>query len=262
MGCKYSVNGRDSLSLDKIMRFYYESKAPLVKSSIYSSEQDSVMSTIYTQAARKNEILELGGIALSTFISQQNEQLLKDLGLSKTRFAPAYEEESRILRHIKDKLIASGTPANVLEESTLSDIKLNSQYTEAIEYEKEILEIIEAEKKTNKLINSIKEAIELVVSQKGEANAANRLLAKAVEHAVEDKLIDEHQSKELEEKLQLILKSILNTIYNNGDPIVNVILTAENSPYKITSKLDIITVTGDGIANIYSIDSSKREFEH
>jgi hypothetical protein len=57
------------------------------------------------------------------------------------------------------------------------------------------------------------------------------------------------------------VKEISQTVYNNGRPIGDVVLTTDGALFDITGKIDIITITDDGVANIYSIKSSKRDFD-
>jgi hypothetical protein len=160
MGCTYNVKGSDSLSLSGIVQLYYKSKNALVASNIYSTDtKNSVESIIFEQVNKKDEILKLNRIALTDFIGKQNDTLLKKIGLSNMRFAPEYDEAKRILQYVKDKLKDAGNSKESLEELDLKDIKNNPNFSEATEYEKEIISVIEAENKTNKLIGAIKTAI-------------------------------------------------------------------------------------------------------
>lgn len=263
MACTYNVNG-DSLSLEKLVRAYYESKAPLTRSSIYSSVQDSAVKTILDQVKRKDEILALNNTPLTTFISQENKSLMNRLGIKDaTRLAPEYDKVNRVLKFVKDKLVESGQTLESLSDKSLDELKID--FSEVVEYEKEIETTIEAEDKTNKLIRGLKYALEIAVLDGKDLERAKNILIKTVDEALTEGLIVETDRQKLFDKLLTITSSILDTIYNQGRPIVDLVLEsseAQGGMFNITGHIDIITISEEGVPHIYSIRSSKRDFEH
>lgn len=276
MKCVYTYGQKDSLTLDKLVEIYYKSGALLTNKKIFSTEEivNSTYSKIIEQVKLKDEILkssettldENGNvvssnkIALTAFISQENEALNSALRRSSIRFSPEYREPERILKFVKDKLIDAGEDVSKIKN--LSELQDKPGYEG---YLNEITTTIEAEKKSNILMSGLKSAIFRVLKDIDFITNVERELRKylepAVDRAITDNLLSEVDKNSMINKLIIGAQDIVSQVSRYGKPIVDVILnTEEDNPQQIIGHIDIITIDNDGNAHIFSIRSSKRTY--
>lgn len=267
MACTYSVNGKESLTLERLALEYYKSKTPLKESYIFSTaEEDSSMSILLEQVAKKNEIIELNRATVTDVIVREQADVLQAMGLSATRLAPQYDVDNRIYQTVVKNLVANGHIEEELLKLTLDQIKADPALSEAIEYEKDVRETIEAEEKTNNLIMAIQSAIDYIITDRQGSDPyrrADRILESAAKKAVEDQLIKPEEEALLINQMHQIVDKINRIIFNGKTPIAEVFLTTKgNATIPMTGEIDIVAISSEGIPHIYTIKSSKRDFQN
>lgn len=268
-GCLYTYNGKDYLSLEQIVEAYYKDGALLTNKNIYSSEEIAA-STVKRIIKNVNTNVRLkehnDKKPLTTFISQENSAIAKQLGRENTRFAPEYDKNSRILSFIKNKLIEENlASSNDLDFDRKSLKDLEIEFAETSKFKEIILKTLESEEKTQELMAGFKNAIFSALEDMDNITSMdsflNRKLKIVINKAIESNLLEESNSSDMLNRLVVQASKIINTVSNYGEPIVDILITTEpGAMAQIVGHIDIITVDGNGDSHIFSIRSSKENY--
>ena len=258
--CIYEYKGQQFFSLEALTKFYYKSNFPLTNHNIYSTEEivDSTLSKIREKIITIEQARDLERTQLSSLIGDKNPALMQALGLDIERFAPQYNSDERKASYIRDNLVEDGMKRDELQDKSYEELLLIEG---ASAHNQEIESIMDAESKSNVLMGYLRDAVKLAVVNQGDTDWAENQINLGVNRAIEQGLIEESQKDLLRNKMNTILRDIIKLVNNHGVPFSDVLMTTEPGVMQhMTGHFDLIVVDRDGTPHVYTIRSSKEDF--